>query len=70
MITRVALLMTIVSMAQAQTLELQPKRYRVGPNPVSVALADLNEDGMLDMLVANRGRLMDIGDAHPAEENI
>jgi hypothetical protein len=35
-----------------------------------VALADLNEDGMLDVLVANRGPLRDIRDEHPAEENI
>jgi hypothetical protein len=71
MIARVAFFLMLVSAAaHAQTLETQTKRYRVGPNPVSVALADLNEDGVLDLLVANRGRLMDIRDEHPAEENV
>lgn len=56
--------------AQAQTFELQSKRFRVGPNPVSVVLADMNEDGQLDLLAANRGRLMDPRDVRPAEENV
>jgi len=56
--------------ASAATFEVQPKRYRVGPNPVSVALADLNDDGLIDVLVANRGPLRDIRDEHPAAENL
>lgn len=60
----------VATPASAQLFELQPKRFRVGPNPVSVVLADMNEDGQLDLLVANRGRLMDPRDVRPAEENI
>ncbi len=71
MIRTLVLLLTAVALdAHAATFEVQAKRYRVGPNPVSVALADLNEDGLLDILVANRGPLRDIRDEHPAEENI
>jgi len=54
----------------AGTFEVQSKRYRVGPNPISVALADLNDDGILDILAANRGPLRDIRDERPAEENL
>ncbi len=54
----------------SQTFEVQAKRYRVGPNPTSVVLADMNEDGRLDLLTTNRGRLMDPRDVRPAEENV
>lgn len=60
----------VASSAQTQTFELQAKRLRVGPNPTSIVLADLNEDGQLDVLTTNRGRLMDPRDVRPAEENI
>jgi hypothetical protein len=56
--------------APAGTFEVQQRRYRIGPDPVSVALADLDENGTLDILVANRGQLRDPRDEHPADETV
>lgn len=72
MIQIAALVVSVAAGASppATTFEVQQRRYRVGPNPVSVALADLDEDGMLDILVANRGQLRDTRDEHPADETV
>ncbi len=56
--------------ASAQTFQLQSKRFRVGPNPTSVAIADINGDGIPDLLTSNRGRLMDVRDERPAEDHV
>lgn len=56
--------------AFAQTFQLQPKRFRVGPNPTSVTIANINGDNIPDLLTSNRGRLMDIRDERPAEDHV
>lgn len=54
----------------ADTFLRHPKTFRVGPNPSSIAAADLNGDGLLDIVTSNHGRLADIRDESPANDTI
>ncbi len=56
--------------AHADTFLRHPKTFRVGPNPSSIAAADLNGDALLDIVTSNRGRLADIRDERPANDTI
>lgn len=56
--------------AQADTFIHHPKIFRVGPNPSSIAAADLTGNGLLDIVTSNRGRLTDIRDEKPANDTI
>ncbi|MDK1021336.1 MAG: FG-GAP-like repeat-containing protein [Candidatus Hydrogenedentes bacterium] len=56
--------------AHADTFLRHPKTFRVGPNPSSIATADLNGDGLPDIVTSNRGRLTDIRDERPANDTI
>lgn len=70
MMRGIVLALTIVAAASAENFEIHPKRFRVGPNPSSIAIADLNGDGIPDLLSSNRGRLMDIREERPAGDHI
>lgn len=63
-------IMTPSLCAYADTFVRHPKTFRVGPSPVSIATADLNGDGIPEILTANRGRLADIRDERPANDTI
>jgi len=56
--------------AYADTFTRHPKTFRVGPYPVSIATADLNGDGIPEIVTANRGRLADIREERPAGDTI
>ena len=56
--------------AYADTFTRHPKTFRVGPNPVSIATADLNGDGIPEIVIANRGRLADIREERPANDTV
>ena len=56
--------------AYADTFVRHPKTFRVGPSPTSVAAADLNGDGLLEIVTSNRGRLADIREERPAGDTV
>jgi len=56
--------------ASAELFTVHAKRFRVGPNPTGIAVADLNEDGYPDIVTSNRGRLRDIREERPAEDSL
>ena len=56
--------------AYADTFVHHSKTFRVGPSPTSIAAADLNGDGLLEIVTANRGRLTDIRDERPAGDTV
>ena len=56
--------------AYADTFLRHPETFRVGPNPTSIAAADLNGDGLLEIVTSNRGRLTDIRDERPAGNTV
>lgn len=59
-----------VSAAQAETLFRKPKLLQVGPNPCAIAAADLNDDGLPDIVTADRGTLGDARDERPANDEL
>lgn len=65
-----ALLGLACSSAYADTFVRHPKTFRVGPSPTSIAAADLNGDGLPEILTSDRGRLEDIRDERPAGDTI
>ncbi len=66
----VFLALALAATASAETFETHSKQFRVGPNPVSIVIADMNGDGIEDILTANRGRLMDVREERPAEDHV
>ena len=56
--------------AFTDTFVRHPKTFRVGPSPTSIAAADLNGDGLLEIVTSNRGRLTDIRDERPADDTV
>lgn len=64
------LIMTPSLGAYADTFIRYPKTFRVGPSPISIAAADLDGDGIPEILTANRGRLADVRDEHPAGNTV
>jgi hypothetical protein len=56
--------------AADKLFELQSTSLRVGPYPISIATGDLNEDGIPEILTADRGRLADPREPRPAEANL
>jgi hypothetical protein len=62
--------LAIPCLSHADTFDVHSKRFRVGPHPTSVVIADMNGDGIPDLLTSNRGRLMDIREERPAEDHV
>lgn len=62
------LLLACAAAANAQTLfQWHKSSINVGPNPSSIAVADLNGDGFPEILTSDRGRLADPREPRPAE---
>ncbi len=56
--------------AEAQTFARSGKSYQVGPNPTAIAVADLNDDGFPDMVIANTGTMSDPRQERPANDEV
>lgn len=56
--------------APADTLVRKARSFQVGPNPCSIVAADLNDDGKLDLVTADRGVLGDPRDERPANDEL
>lgn len=46
------------------------RTYQVGPNPTAMAIADLNDDGLPDIVTADRGELHDPREERPANDEL
>ena len=71
---KVVLLMAISVLlavsASGQTFTKHSKTYPVGPNPNAIVAADLNEDGIPDLVTANTGQLNDPRQERPANDEL
>ncbi len=56
--------------APAQTLVRKSRLLQVGPNPCVIVSADLNDDGLVDIVTADRGELGDPRDERPANDEL
>lgn len=56
--------------AGAQTFFRSDIALSTGPNVVAIAVADLNEDGLPEIVTADRGRLFDPHDERPANDQL
>ncbi len=58
------------SQGAARTFAMPSRYYQVGPNPNAIAAADLNDDGLLDIVTADRGQLHDPREERPANDEL
>lgn len=58
------------SNAFSDEFRLHPKTFRVGPYPTSIAAADLNGDGIPEIITTNRGNLFDPSEEIPAGDQL
>lgn len=54
----------------ARTFSLLPRSFQVGSHPCAIALADLNGDGIPDIVTADRGELHDAREERPANDEL
>ncbi len=68
------LLLCLVATASGQdtqrTFALPTRLYQVGPNPNAIAAADLTDNGLLDIITADRGALHDPREERPANDEL
>ena len=64
----VVLLLLWSATARAEALHKHPKTFKVGPNPNSIAAADLNGDDIPDIVTANTGAMSDPKQERPAND--
>lgn len=56
--------------SNAETFYRSDSALSTGPNVVAIAVADLNDDGLPDIITADRGRLSDPHDERPANDQL
>ncbi|NLF57125.1 MAG: hypothetical protein GX580_05765, partial [Candidatus Hydrogenedens sp.] len=56
--------------APAKTFAMPGRLISVGPNPCAVSCRDLNDDGLVDIVTADRGLLADPRDERPANDEL
>jgi len=54
----------------AQTFRKHSKWLKVGPNPVAIVAADLDGDGLPEIITADRGRLENPRESRPAHDQL
>lgn len=64
------LLLTVAIPAASDTFKKDSKRIRLGPNAMSLVGADLNGDGLPEIVTTERGRLSDPNRESPAQDQI
>ncbi len=72
--TSVFLLMLILfqslSYAQNRTFSVRSRLFPVGPNPSAIVVHDMNDNGILDIITADRGELVDVREERPANDEL
>ncbi|HOC67963.1 MAG TPA: VCBS repeat-containing protein [Candidatus Hydrogenedentes bacterium] len=53
-----------------RSFSLHPKTFQVGPNPSAIAVADLTDDGLPDIVTADRGELHNPREERPANDEL
>jgi len=56
--------------APNKTFAMPAKLFGVGPNPSAIACRDLNDDGEVDIVTADRGQLADPREERPANDEL
>ena len=69
-LTAVALAAFVCAAAPAQTFVRSPRSFQVGPHPSAIVAADLNGNGIPDIVTANTGMLGDPRDERPANDQL
>ena len=65
-----AALLLCAPAAGAQAFTRHGTLFRVGPNPSSIAAADLNDDGLPEIVTADRGELSNPREERPANDEL
>lgn len=63
-------IMSCATAASPQTFAGHGRSFPTGPNVTSIVAADLNGDGIPEIIAANRGRLSDLRDERPADNQL
>jgi hypothetical protein len=63
-------LAVLCATSDAQTFRKHSKRLQVGPNPTAIVAADLDGDGLPEIITADRGRLENPREARPAQDQL
>ncbi len=64
------LLLGLCLPAVGDTLRQLPRTFPVGANPSAIAIADLDDDGLPEIVTADRGTLSDTRDQRPANDEV
>lgn len=71
---RAVVLLTVVGLAPspvlAETFVKHGRWVQVGPNPCAIAVADLNDDGLPEIVTADRGEMTDTREERPANDEL
>ena len=59
-----------VGQGAARTFAMPSRTFQVGPNPHALAVADLTDNGLLDIVTADRGELHDPREERPANDEL
>ena len=51
-------------------LRVRPQEFSVGPNPSAIVAADINGDGLPEIITADRGELSDLREERPANDEL
>lgn len=62
--------MAAVSGAEGKTFVLHPKRFKIGPHVTSVIAADLDGDGIPEIVTSDRGRMFGPREERPAHDQL
>lgn len=65
-----AIAILATSALDAQTFSVRPRLLPVGPNPSAIVAHDLNGNGLLDIITADRGLMSDPRDERPANDEL
>lgn len=65
-----ALILSAAFFASGETLVRKARTLQVGPNPSAIVAADLNDDGLVDIVTVDRGELGDPRDERPANDEL